>query len=213
MEKLFYYFLQVGRGLGFSLALLFGGFCIGVILGTLVAVARHTRLRFLMERFVSVIRGTPLILQLSLTYFVIPGVFGVRPSVMTSGIIAFGINSSAYVAEILRAGIESLPKGQFEAAQTLGIPKYYAWKDIILPQVIANIFPALVNEVISLLKETSIISVIGGMDIMRRAQIVAAERFEYFTPLCVAGVCYYILVLLIESIGKKIEEKFFYAKY
>jgi polar amino acid transport system permease protein len=81
------------------------------------------------------------------------------------------------------------------------------WKDIILPQAIANVLPALVNEVIALLKETALIATIGGMDLMRNSQIIAAEQFEYFIPLCVAGAYYYVLVLLIESVGKKIEKK------
>jgi polar amino acid transport system permease protein len=212
MEKLFSYFLQIWRGVGFSLTLLAGGFFIGITLGTILAVSRYTRLRFITDRAVTIIRATPLILQVSIMYFAIPGLLGMHLSVLAAGIIAFGVNSSAYVSEILRAGIESLPKGQFEAAQTLGIPKYYAWKDIILPQVVANVLPALVNEIIALLKETSIISVIGGTDIMRRAQITAAENFEYFTPLCIAGFCYYVLVVLIESVGKQIAKRNYYAK-
>jgi polar amino acid transport system permease protein len=131
---------------------------------------------------------------------------------MWAGVIAFGINSSAYVSEILRSGIESLPKGQFEAAQTLGIPKYYVWKDIILPQVVINILPAIINEIIALLKETALIATIGGMDLMRTSQTIAAEQFEYFTPLCAAGAYYYILVVIIECIGKKIENRKPHAK-
>lgn len=124
-------------------------------------------------------------------------------SIITAGILTFGLNSSAYVAEILRSGIESLPKGQCEAARTLEIPGFYMWKDIILPQVIKNILPAMVSEVITLLKETALITTIGGVDIMRTAQILAAEKFTYFMPLCIAGVYYYSLVLLVEYLGKK----------
>jgi polar amino acid transport system permease protein len=138
---------------------------------------------------------------------VIPQVFKCKLDVLTTGIIAFGINSSAYVSEILRAGIESLPKGQFEAAYSLGIPPFYMWKDIILPQVAANVFPALVNETVTLLKETALIAMIGGADIMRRSQIIAAGRYDYLTPLCVAGLVYYLLVLGIEFAGRKIEKR------
>jgi polar amino acid transport system permease protein len=222
-------FWVVGQGMCFSVSLLLGSFVVGISFGTLLAIVRyksplhsesflqptkfnqlcriHSRFRFLIDKLVDVIRGTPLILQLSLVYFSLP-VLGIRLSVLSAGIIAFGINSSAYVAEILRAGIESLPKGQFEAAETLGIPKYYTWKDIILPQVVRNVFPALVNEIIAILKETSIISVIGGADIMRHSQIVAAEKFEYFTPLCIAGLYYYALVSVIAFVGRKIEKKY-----
>jgi polar amino acid transport system permease protein len=126
--------------------------------------------------------------------------------------MAFGLNSSAYIAEILRAGIENIPKGQFEAAQTLEIPCYYMWKDIILPQVIKNILPAMVSEVIALLKETALIATIGGMDIMRSAQTIAAEQFTYFIPLCIAGAYYYALVLIIEYVGKIAEKWMGYVK-
>jgi polar amino acid transport system permease protein len=81
------------------------------------------------------------------------------------------------------------------------------WKDIILPQVIMNILPALINEIVTLLKETALIATIGGMDIMRRSQVIAVEEYEYFTPLCIAAIVYYVLVLLIEFIGGKIEKK------
>ncbi|MDR0968894.1 MAG: amino acid ABC transporter permease [Holosporaceae bacterium] len=212
MEKALYNFLFIGRGLAITLQLLAGGFLIGVTIGTALAALRYNKICSpIIKGFVSLVRGTPLLLQLSLIYFSVPTLFGVKLSVLAAGVIAFGINSSAYVSEILRSGIESLPKGQFEAARTLGIPKYYMWKDIILPQAIANVLPALVNELIDLLKETALIATIGGMDVMRRSQVIAAEQFEYFIPLCMAGVYYYVLVLFIESIIRRIEKKKSYA--
>ncbi|MDR1475525.1 MAG: amino acid ABC transporter permease [Holosporales bacterium] len=216
MEKLISSFLCIGAGLAITLQLLVGSFLIGATVGSLLSILRYSNISrictFLIDRAVSVIRGTPLILQLSLIYFSVPCVLGIRLSATSAGIIAFGVNSSAYIAEILRSGIESLAKGQFEAAQTLGIPKFYMWKDIIMPQVIADIFPALVNEIITLLKETALIATIGGADIMRRSQTLAAERYEYFVPLCIAGVYYYLLVALIEFVGKKIESKQLHVK-
>jgi polar amino acid transport system permease protein len=140
-----------------------------------------------------------------------PSIIGFRLSLLSAGILTFGVNSSAYIAEIVRAGIESLPKGQFEAAQALEIPRFYMWKDIILPQVIVNIFPAMINEVIALLKETALIATLGGMDIMRKSQTIAAEQYDYFMPLCIAGIYYYGLVLFIEFIGRKFESCKSYA--
>ncbi|MDR1375551.1 MAG: amino acid ABC transporter permease [Holosporaceae bacterium] len=205
--------IYLGKGLIFTLELTMGSIAVGLALGVFLSVLRHCRICVSLVRgWSSIIRGTPLILQLSIIYFSIPNLIGVRMNILSAGIIAFGLNSSAYVAEILRSGIESLPKGQFEAARTLGIPTFYMWRDIILPQVAMNILPTLVNEVIALLKETTLISIIGGMDIMRRSQIVAAEQFEYFMPLCIAGVYYYCLAMLIEFIGEKIERKVAYAK-
>jgi polar amino acid transport system permease protein len=192
----------------FTLQLMFGGIAIGVTLGVLLSVLRYCRICVApVKGWVSIIRGTPLILQLSIIYFAAPTMAGIRLDMLPAGVIAFGLNSSAYVAEILRSGVESLPKGQFEAARTLGIPAFHMWKDIILPQVVRNVFPAMVNEIIALLKETTLISIIGGMDMMRRSQIIAAEQFEYFTPLCIAGAYYYCLVLFIEFIGRRIERR------
>jgi polar amino acid transport system permease protein len=213
MNKIISNFLYIGSGVGLTLKLTFGGVFIGVVGGILLSILRYNGIgRSVINGIVSVLRGTPLLLQLSFVYFIAPDIIGVRLDLLSAGILAFGINSSAYIAEIVRAGIESLPRGQFEAAQTLGIPRFYMWKDIILPQVVTNIFPAMVNEVIALLKETVLIAMIGGLDIMRRSQTIAAEQYEYFQPLCVAGVYYYGLVRLIEFIGKKIEQRRPYAK-
>lgn len=214
----------IASGIFITLALLFGGLALGLILGTILAVLRYLNsaqilnsakkpnyrnriILFLVVRFISIVRGTPLILQLSLIYFCLPDLLGIRLNVVATGIVALGINSSAYVAEILRSGIENLPKGQFEAARTLQIPNYYLWKDIVLPQVIKNILPALTSETITLLKDTALISTLGGLDLMRRAQLVAAEKFTYFFPIIIAGTYYYLLILLIEYIGKKIEQR------
>ncbi len=208
----FDYFIQIGAGVGFTLLLLFGSLIVGVFLGTLLSILRYKNIATpIINAFISVIRGTPLILQLSFIFFAVPQLINMPFSIMTAGIITFGINSSAYVAEIIRSGIESIPKGQFEAARTLNVPEVYTWRDIIFPQVIRNIFPALVNEVIALLKETAIISVIGGLDIMRKAEIVTSTQFTYFMPLCVAGFYYYILVMIIAIVGKKIEKRYYYA--
>ncbi|MCC5014837.1 amino acid ABC transporter permease [Legionella sp. 31fI33] len=207
MDELKQNLLFIGQGTLLTLELLAGGMLIGILLGTILAILRYNGMaKLLINRFVSIIRGTPLILQLSFIYFAVPGLLGLRLDIVVAGILTFGLNSSAYIAEILRSGIENLPKGQFEAAKTLQIPTFYLWKDIILPQVIRNILPALINEMIALLKETALISTIGGMDLMRKAQSIAAEQFTYFLPLCIAGCYYYGLVLLIEYLGKKIEQ-------
>ncbi|MDR1391030.1 MAG: amino acid ABC transporter permease [Holosporales bacterium] len=199
-------FLYIASGVVLTLKLLLGSVFFGLIFGTLLAIFRHRGVcRPVISAVVSIIRGTPVMLQLSVVYFIIPQLLGKRLDIVSTGILAFGINSSAYVSEILRSGIESLSKGQFEAARSLGIPNFYMWKDIILPQVVMNIFPALINEAVTLLKETALITTIGGMDIMRRSQIVAANQYEYFIPLCIAAAVYYILVLSIEFIGRKVE--------
>ncbi len=213
MSELIQSVIFVGNGIFLTLELLFGGILIGLVLGTLFSILRFKGILVIaINGFISIVRGTPLILQLSIIYFSAPALIGIKLSILVAGIVAFGLNSSAYIAEIFRAGIEHLPKGQFEAARTLRIPSYYMWKDIILPQVLRNILPSLISEIIALLKETALISTIGGMDLMRMSQIMAAEQFTYFFPLCIAGGYYYSLVLLIEYSGKKIERKMCYVK-
>ena len=208
METLMVSVWCVGQGLGLTLALLCGSVVLGLTLAVVWAICRHQSMASgLINPLISVIRGTPLMLQLSLIYFSLPPLTGIHPSILCAGIMTLGLNCSAYVAEILRSGIESLPKGQFEAALTLQIPAFYVWRDIILPQVLKAIFPAMVNQVIALLKETALISTIGGMDVMRQAESLAAEQFTYFIPLCIAGGYYYGFVLLIEACGKHIEKR------
>ncbi len=213
MSELMPHFLFVASGVATTLQLLLGSIIIGSVLGVFFAVLRYNGIgRFIIDALVSILRGTPMILQLSFVYFSVPLFLGARLNVVSAGIITFGFNSSAYIAEILKAGIENLPKGQFEAAKTLQIPSFYMWRDIILPQVMRNILPAMISEIIALLKETALIATIGGMDIMRKAQILASEQFTYFMPLCIAAIYYYGLVIFIEYLGRKIEKKWRYVE-
>ncbi len=212
MDELKQNVLYIGEGTLVTLTLLLGGLLIGTLLGTVLALLRYQGImKPIINGFISVMRGTPVILQLSFIYFAVPALIGIKTNILVAGLLTFGLNSSAYIAEILRSGIDHLPKGQFEAAKTLQIPSFYLWKDIVLPQVVKNIFPAFINEMIALLKETALIATIGGMDLMRRAQSVAAEQFTYFVPLCIAGCFYYGMVLLIEFLGKKIEQRGLYV--
>lgn len=212
MDEILSDILFIGKGLSVTLLLLLGSLTLGFFLAVWAAVLRYKKILLRpLNRIISILRGTPLILQLALVYFSTPNLLGIKLSIVSAGVITFGLNSFAYLAEILRAGIESLPKGQFEAAKVLEIPDFYAWRSIILPQVFRTILPALIGEVVALLKETAIISTIGGLDIMRSAQILAAEQFTYFMPLFIAGIYYYLLVLLIEWIGKKIRQRWHHA--
>lgn len=194
-----------------TLGLLVCSLLIGTVGGLIIAIMRHMGLaRWFFDGFVSVVRGTPLILQLSLVYFVLPQVLGVRLDGWTAGILTFGLNSSAYIAEIFRSGIEALPKGQFEAARALQIAPWPMWKDILLPQVLRIVSPAMVNEVISLLKETALIAYLGSghfPDIMRAAEVKSSQTFSYLWPLVTAGLQYYLLVLMIETIAQRWQKK------
>lgn len=192
------------------LPLIFGG-----LLGIILAVLRlsgHCVFAKIAIAYVSIIRGTPLLLQLSIIYFAIPGMTGYNITATFAGITAFSINSAAYISEIIRAGINAVDKGQFEAAKALDIPYYLTMRDIILPQAIRNILPSLVNEAIALIKESSIIAVIGEMDIMRRAQLVSAEQYSYMKPMLFAAGCYYVLVIILTAFGSWLERRM-HAKY
>ena len=183
---------------------------ISLVLGTLLAICKlsHNTLLYLIAQiYTSIFRGTPLLVQLFLVYFALPGLTGINLSVFVSGVIAFSLNSAAYVSEIIRAGIKSIDKGQFEAAQSLGVSYFRMMKDIILPQSIINILPALVNEIVNVLKESALISTIGGADLMRRAQIVAAEQYSFFQPYLIAAASYYLLVMLFSLLAKMLERR------
>jgi polar amino acid transport system permease protein len=204
--------LFIGKGVFVTLQYTLAALTIGVSLGVTLAIVRLSLLPWLIDSFVSILRGTPLLLQLSFFYFALPGLLDLRLDIWQAGFIAFGLNSAAYVTEIFRSGIQSIPKAQFEAAKSLRINNFLLWKDIIMPQVFRNILPALINEVISLIKETAIISVFGELDITRRSQVIAASNFSYFGPVCIAGVYYYSLVFIIERLANKIE-KLLHVKY
>lgn len=182
---------------------------LGFVWGAALAFCKvgHIRpLRWFASVYTSIFRGTPLLLQLMLIYHATPQLMGYDISVWQAGILTFTLNSGAYLSEHIRGGINAVDKGQREAALSLGIPYPLMMKDIILPQAIRNILPSLVNESIDLLKESALISVIGGADILRRANFVAAEKYLFFEPLLVAGLLYYVLVMILTS-GVHILEK------
>lgn len=182
----------------------------GLIIGTILAfckTGRYRSLKLFSDVYTSIFRGTPLLIQLSIIYFLLPSILGIKLSVFVAGSIAFSLNSGAYVSEVIRAGIESVDKGQMEAARALGIKEYYIMKDIIFPQAIRNILPSLINELVNMLKESAIISMLGEADLMRRAQMVAAETYDYFTPIITAAICYYVLVLFFSVIAKRVEKR------
>lgn len=182
----------------------------GLIFGVAISLCKLSSLKTLRWFgifYVSIFRGTPLLVQLSIIYFSTPAITNYNISVFEAGIIAFSLNSAAYITEIIRAGIESVDKGQFEAAKALGLSYKLTIKDIILPQALRNILPALANEVVNLLKETAIISVLGGADIMRRANIISSEHYIYFAPLITAAICYYVMVVIFSSFAKYLEHR------
>lgn len=180
------------------------GFIVGTVLA-LFKISSIKPLRFFADAYTSMFRGTPLILQLMIIYLAVPQLTGYDISPFLSAILAFGLNSSAYVSEIIRAGISAVDKGQTEAAVALGVPYRQMMIDIILPQALKNILPALMNEFITLTKESAIVSTIGYLDLMRRGQVVGANLYRNFEPLLFVGLIYWGLVMVLSLIGKWVE--------
>ncbi|ASS76196.1 arginine ABC transporter permease [Tumebacillus algifaecis] len=181
------------------------GFLWGTVL-SLFKISTIKPLRWFAVGYTSIFRGTPLILQLTIVYFATPQLTGYQISALEAGVLAFSLNSAAYISETIRAGILAVDKGQREAAMALGVPYRRMMLDIIMPQALKNILPALVNESIALLKESALVSTIGAADVLRRATIVGAEKYIYFEPLIVAGIIYYVMVMAL-TFGARLLER------
>ena len=159
----------------------------------------------LCDIYVYIIRGTPTLLQLMILYYIIFKSFNIAPIII--GILTFGINSGAYVSEIFRAGFEGIDKGQREASRTLGLNYYKTIRYVIFPQALAKIFPALGNEVITLVKETSIAGYVGIIELIKASDIISSRTYNYFFPLIVSALIYLFLTFLLSKIMKVIERK------
>jgi His/Glu/Gln/Arg/opine family amino acid ABC transporter permease subunit len=171
---------------------------LGLIWGTVLSLCKITSIKPLLwvaNAYTSVFRGTPLLLQLALLYYATPQLTGYNISALEAGVLTFTLNSGAYMSETIRGGIQAVDKGQGEAAMSMGVPYSLMMWDIILPQALKNILPALVNETIGLLKDSALVSTIGVVEILRSAQIIGANKYIYFEPLLFAGLIYYILVM------------------
>ena len=180
------------------------GFLGGFILA-LITLSRNRILSFLAKAYISIFRGTPLLVQL--IYFATPQLTGYTISPLQAGVLSFGLNSAAYISEALRGGILSVDRGQWEASMSLGVPAWRFVLDVILPQAVKNALPSLVNESIMLLKDSSLVSVIGVADTLRWADLIQAKTFRAFEAFIVAAAVYYVLVMLLNLIGAWLEKK------
>ncbi|MDL2237021.1 amino acid ABC transporter permease [Christensenellaceae bacterium OttesenSCG-928-K19] len=201
---------------GLLVTLMVAGIAIvlGIVIGALVAIAKVNvvysgRMKWLgviCEIYTTVIRGTPVVVQLLIMYFII---FGAASDKMAPyvGALAFGINSGAYVSEVIRAGIMSIDRGQMEAGRSLGLPRNITMRSIILPQAFKNVLPALGNEFIVLIKETSVLGFIAVTDLTMAAQLIRSRTFDAFIPLILTALIYLGIVLLFTWALKKLEKK------
>ena len=186
---------------------------IGIALGIIIAIIRDNYeknkklpiLNGICNIYVSVIRGTPALLQLMIIYYVVFKSVDINGVLV--GIIAFGLNSAAYVSEIIKAGINSINKGQMEASRALGFNYSKSMKYIIMPQAIKNILPALGNEFITLLKETSVAGYIGIIELTKSSDIIASRTYDYFFPLIMVATIYLIMTLGLSKLFKAMERK------
>ncbi|GAA4716063.1 amino acid ABC transporter permease [Brevibacillus fulvus] len=182
------------------------GFIWGSILA-LIKISDFKTLKGLAVFYTSIFRGTPLILQLTFIYFATPQLTGYNITQLQAAVLTFTLNSGAYISETIRAGILAVDKGQREAAMSLGVPYKRMMLDIILPQALKNILPALVNESIALLKESALVSTIGVADIMQNANIVKGTTYRYFEPYLIAGGLYYIMVMILTWLARVLERR------
>lgn len=209
-DKRYLYFLE---GLKNTLIIAFFAVILGIIIGIIISLIKNYHdknnklkiLNFLAKCYVNIIRGTPVILQLMIIYYVIFA--SVDINIIIVGILAFGINSGAYVSEIIRAGINSIDKGQLEAGYSLGLNYSKIMRFIIFPQAIKNILPALGNEFITLLKETSVGAYIGIVELTKASDIIASRTYDYFLPLIVVAIIYLLLTIVLSKLVNLMERK------
>lgn len=201
------------EGLKNTLLIALGAVLIGVFLGTIAAISRNIYentgklklLSILSKAYVNIIRGTPSTLQLMIIYYVIFKQTAIN--IVIVGILAFGINSGAYVAEIIRSGISSINKGQWEAGYALGLKYSQVIKSIILPQAVKNILPSLGNEFITLVKETSIGAYIGIVELTKASDIIASRTYDYFFPLILIAIIYLIITFVLSKMISVLEKR------
>lgn len=234
-DKLYSFFIEIGEdvyqsliydnrykfiieGLFHTVIIALFSVLIGIIIGTIVAFIRNNYelngkgkiSNFFAKSYVNIIRGTPVILQLMIIYYVV--FKSVDVSVILVGILAFGINSGAYVSEIIRAGVNSIPVGQIEAGYALGMNYHQVMRYIILPQAIRNILPALCNEFITLLKETSVGAYIGIVELTKASDIIASRTYDYFFPLILIAIIYLIMTLGLSHFVSYLERRLAYVR-
>lgn len=203
------YFPFLVRGVGITLRFTAVSFTVGLVLGLLIALGRVKGgpvLRYPCLWYTDFIRGTPLLAQVYLIHFGLPQVFHYKPVGSIDAMVALSLNAAAYIGEIWRGAIESIDRGQMEAARSLGMTYVQAMKEVILPQAFRRAVPPLGNEFIALLKESSLVSVIGLEDLMMRANMMAGRSFRPFEAYFTVAVIYLVLTLAFARLVARLEK-------
>lgn len=208
--------LYLAKGALISLGIAGLSLLVGLIFGILGASAKISRskiLRFIGNVYVEVIRGTPMLLQIMIIFNVLPIIITqltgqvLRLNYYAVGVVAMSINSGAYTTELIRSGINGVDKGQWEACETLGMSRLQTMRFVILPQAFKRIVPPVVSEFITLIKDSSLISCIGAVELMTSAKVLGNKYYEFMSPYCLAAVFYLIMTLSISYIAKRVERK------
>jgi polar amino acid transport system permease protein len=185
------------------------GFIVAAVLGLVLAILRMSPLRIISVPtglFVEFIRSTPLLIQIFFLYFVFPE-FGVTLDAFVAGVIALGLHYATYCSEVYRAGLENVPRGQWEASIALNLSGYRTFRDVIIPQAIPPVVPALGNYFVALFKETPLLSAIAVVELMQRAKILGSQTFRYTEPITLVGVFFLVMSLLAASLIRYIERR------
>jgi len=212
MEKIIGMVMPMLDGSGITLQIFFITLALSLPLGLLVALARISGIRPLgvaMEVYIWLMRGTPLMLQLLFVYFALPMVGILLPD-LAAALLAFTLNYAAYFAEIFRSGIQSIERGQYEAAKTLGMTYIQTMRRIIIPQMLKRVLPPISNETINLVKDTSLIYILAMNDLLRVARTIVQREFD-MTPFVIAGVFYLAMTFVLTWLFNRLEAR--YAKY
>ncbi len=197
------------RGLWITVQATALGFVIAIVLGLVLALLRMVRLKIVswpVAFFLEFVRNTPLLVQLYFLYFVLPD-FGIVFPAFLTGAIALGLQYSGYTAEVYRAGIEAVEGGQWEGATALNMPAWLTYRDVIIPQAIPRIVPALGNYLVSMLKDTAILSAVTVMEMLNVATIIGDRTFRYFIPLTMVGAMFLVMTLISATLVRFIEAR------
>jgi polar amino acid transport system permease protein len=185
------------------------GFVLALLVGMVLAIGRMvgpTWLRLAVGGVVEFIRSTPLLIQIFFLYYVMPE-FGLTLDAMLTGVLALGLHYGAYCSEVYRAGLENVPKGQWEASIALNLSPWTTFKDVILPQAIPPVVPALGNYLVALFKETPLLSVIAVLELMQTAKILGSESFQYTEPITLVGLFFLVFSLLSAALIRRVEQR------
>lgn len=203
-------FDQFLLGAGVTLFVSLLGAIFGLLVGFLLFFMRDAKwraVRLLAHLYISFVRGTPLLVQIFLVYYALPGLTGIDLAPFSAGVLALSLNSGAFAAEIIRGGLTRVSHGQYEAADALGLPRFVTWFKVILPQVVRFILPPLVNEFTLLVKASTLLSVITVVDLTRTAQNIMNTTYRPVEAFIIAAALYFVMLFVLSTLARQLEKR------